>query len=45
MIPASPYRSLSYWHDTVPDPLEPRPPLPADLEVDVSIVGAGYTGL
>jgi len=39
------YRSLSYWHDTVPDPLERRPSLPGDLDVDVAIVGAGYTGL
>jgi glycine/D-amino acid oxidase-like deaminating enzyme len=45
VAPAGEYRSLSYWHDTVPDPLEPRPALPGDLEVDVAIVGAGYTGL
>jgi len=38
-------RSLSFWHDTAPDPLEPRAPLPGDLDVDVAIVGAGYTGL
>jgi glycine/D-amino acid oxidase-like deaminating enzyme len=43
VVPA--YRSLSYWHDTVPDPLERRPSLPGDLDVDVAIVGAGYTGL
>jgi glycine/D-amino acid oxidase-like deaminating enzyme len=42
---ASAYRSLSYWHDSVPDPLERRPSLPGDLDVDVAIVGAGYTGL
>ncbi len=45
VAPVSAYRSLSYWHDTVPDPLEPRPSLPGDLDVDVAIVGAGYTGL
>jgi glycine/D-amino acid oxidase-like deaminating enzyme len=45
VVPASAYRSLSYWHDTVPDPLEPRRSLPGDLDVDVAIVGAGYTGL
>ena len=39
------YRGLSLWHDTVPDALEPRPALGGDLEVDVAIVGAGYTGL
>ena len=40
-------RSLSLWHDTLPpeDTLEPRAPLPGDTDVDVAIVGAGYTGL
>ena len=40
-------RSLSLWHDTVPadDALTARPPLPGDLDVDVAIVGAGFTGL
>jgi glycine/D-amino acid oxidase-like deaminating enzyme len=39
------YRSLSLWHDTVPGPLLPRAPLSGDLEVDVAIIGAGFTGL
>ncbi len=39
------YRSQSFWHATVPDPLEPRPQLSSDDQVDVAIVGAGYTGL
>jgi glycine/D-amino acid oxidase-like deaminating enzyme len=39
------YRKLSFWHDTVPGTLEPGNPLPGDLEVDVAIAGAGYTGL
>jgi glycine/D-amino acid oxidase-like deaminating enzyme len=39
------YRALSLWHDTVDDDLTPRPPLAGDLDVDVAIVGAGYTGL
>ncbi len=39
------YRNLSLWHDTVPEPLEPRPRLRADEQVDVVIVGAGFTGL
>ena len=39
------YRSLSFWHETHPGPLEPRPPLVSDEQVDVAIVGAGYTGL
>jgi glycine/D-amino acid oxidase-like deaminating enzyme len=31
--------------DTVPGSLEPRPALGGDLDVDVAVVGAGYTGL
>jgi len=42
---AAHYRSQSFWHETVPDPLEPRPSLASDGQVDVAIVGAGYTGL
>jgi glycine/D-amino acid oxidase-like deaminating enzyme len=39
------YRSQSFWHETVPDALEPRAPLATDDQLDVVIVGAGYTGL
>ncbi len=39
------YRSRSLWLDTVPGSLEPRPSLDRDAQVDVAIVGAGYTGL
>ncbi len=39
------YRRLSLWHDTVDDDLAPRPALGGDLDVDVAVVGAGYTGL
>ena len=39
------YRGQSLWLDTIPDPLEPRPALTSDTEVDVAIVGAGFTGL
>ena len=39
------YRKLSFWHDTVPGTLEPGDPLPGDLEADVAIAGAGFTGL
>ncbi len=39
------YRELSLWHDSVPGSLRPRPGLPGDLNVDVAIVGAGFTGL
>jgi glycine/D-amino acid oxidase-like deaminating enzyme len=36
---------LSFWHDSLPEPIAPRPPLASDQSVDVAIVGAGYTGL
>ncbi|MBA2559035.1 MAG: FAD-dependent oxidoreductase, partial [Propionibacteriales bacterium] len=39
------YRSLSLWHETCGDDLHPRPPLPGELDVDVAIVGAGFTWL
>jgi glycine/D-amino acid oxidase-like deaminating enzyme len=39
------YRALSFWHDSVPDPLLPGDPLPGDAQADVAIVGAGFTGL
>ncbi len=39
------YRTLSFWHDTVPDALEPGPSLPGDIDVDVAIAGGGFTGL
>ena len=39
------YRSLSYWHDSVPDDLSPRPPLPGNASFDVAIIGGGLTGL
>jgi len=38
-------RALSFWHDTVPGSLDPRPALPGDQSADIAIVGAGYTGL
>ena len=39
------YRELSYWFDSLPSPVRQRPGLEGDLEVDVAVVGAGYTGL
>jgi glycine/D-amino acid oxidase-like deaminating enzyme len=40
------YRSRSLWLDGLEgDPLVPRPALPGPLDVDVAVVGAGYTGL
>ena len=39
------YRRLSLWHDSYPGSWDRRAPLPGDTQVDVAIVGAGYTGL
>ena len=39
------YPEISLWHETAGDSWEPRPALMGDIEVDVAIVGAGYTGL
>jgi glycine/D-amino acid oxidase-like deaminating enzyme len=39
------YRRRSLWLDLLDESLAPRPPLPGPLDVDVAIVGAGYTGL
>ena len=42
---ASGYQRLSLWWEAVPAPLPPRPALTEDLDVDVCIVGGGFTGL
>ncbi|MBW2691887.1 MAG: FAD-dependent oxidoreductase, partial [Deltaproteobacteria bacterium] len=39
------YRSISYWFDSLGAEPDLRPPLPGDLDVDVAIVGGGFTGL
>jgi glycine/D-amino acid oxidase-like deaminating enzyme len=39
------YRNLSLWWEAISRPLTIRPPLDANLQVDVCIVGAGFTGL
>ncbi len=41
----APLSALSFWHDSLPAPPRRRPPLSGDIDVDVAIVGAGYTGL
>jgi glycine/D-amino acid oxidase-like deaminating enzyme len=38
-------RSRSFWLDSLGDTFAPRPSLRGDIDVDVAIVGAGYTGL
>jgi glycine/D-amino acid oxidase-like deaminating enzyme len=37
--------SVSFWWDSLGGGPAPRPTLPGDLECDVAIIGAGYTGL
>lgn len=41
------YRGTSFWWSTLDDSLAKadRPALTADIDVDVAIIGAGYTGL
>ena len=39
------YREESFWMESLPGGLSPRPRLESDVQVDVAIVGAGYTGL
>jgi glycine/D-amino acid oxidase-like deaminating enzyme len=40
------YRSISLWHDTLPEGATvPRPGLDGTVRADVAILGAGYTGL
>ena len=43
--PGAGYRAVSFWFDSLPEPVVARAPLSGDLEVDVAIVGGGYTGL
>jgi glycine/D-amino acid oxidase-like deaminating enzyme len=39
------YQGLSYWFDSLLEPIAIRPRLPGPLDVDVCIVGGGFTGL
>jgi glycine/D-amino acid oxidase-like deaminating enzyme len=39
------YQGLSLWFDSLAEPIVARPPLEHDVEVDVAVVGGGYTGL
>jgi glycine/D-amino acid oxidase-like deaminating enzyme len=41
----TPWRSISLWMDQLSEPLTPRAALSHDLQADVVIIGAGYTGL
>jgi glycine/D-amino acid oxidase-like deaminating enzyme len=39
------YAAVSYWLESVPDDLTPRPALSGRVNADIAILGAGYTGL
>jgi glycine/D-amino acid oxidase-like deaminating enzyme len=39
------YRHVSFWLDSLPEPVLPRAPLDGDADADVAIVGAGFSGL
>lgn len=39
------WRTISLWMDRLDDPLQARPSLQGDVQADVAIIGAGYTGL
>jgi glycine/D-amino acid oxidase-like deaminating enzyme len=39
------YATYSYWLETCGDDLTPRPALNGTIDVDVAILGAGFTGL
>jgi glycine/D-amino acid oxidase-like deaminating enzyme len=39
------YTSYSFWLETSGDDLTPRPRLDGSIDVDVAVMGAGYTGL
>jgi glycine/D-amino acid oxidase-like deaminating enzyme len=39
------YSSYSFWLETSGDDLTPRPRLDGSIDVDVAVMGAGYTGL
>lgn len=41
----SEYSKYSFWLETCGDDLTPRPSLQKSIEVDVAILGGGYTGL
>jgi glycine/D-amino acid oxidase-like deaminating enzyme len=41
----SSFKNASLWLDLLDEDLTPRPQLDQNLEVDVAIMGAGYTGL
>lgn len=45
LVLADDLRSRSLWLDQLPGEIAARPPLSGDVDVDVAVVGGGYTGL
>src|SRR6201999_838811 len=43
--PVRDYRSYSFWLEDAGEALTPRPPLTSSSDVDVAILGSGYSGL
>jgi glycine/D-amino acid oxidase-like deaminating enzyme len=39
------YQDVSFWLETAGDDLTPRPPLAESIDVDIAILGAGFSGL
>jgi len=39
------YSTISWWLESSGDDLTPRPPLSQSIEVDIAILGAGFSGL
>ncbi len=39
------YADVSYWLESCGDDLTPRPPLSESIDIDVAILGAGFSGL
>jgi glycine/D-amino acid oxidase-like deaminating enzyme len=45
MADLNPYARVSFWFDSLSETVGARPALEEDLDVDVAIIGGGYTGL
>ena len=46
MSPPTPsWKTLSLWTSQLAEDFVPRPPLAGDIQADIAIIGAGYTGL
>jgi glycine/D-amino acid oxidase-like deaminating enzyme len=39
------YSPVSFWFDSLPEPVLPREPKAFEPDIDVAIIGAGFTGL